>query len=213
MQKLRILLGLVFAALVALLFCIDPSFERTDTSRAASLDSGASRPDALEAGLPSEPGSFSDTAREPLADADAAAPSEQEPPAIDMAEHADLLDSPMLTDAEYEELYQEMSPSALEAEYDALNEEVQQIAAEAYRSYFDTGRYEVVGYSTELSSVMQDRNKLMAYQVVPLPGQEVPEIRRVELIEEEYPETYSLHRRAILALDTLMEKQRSLRRK
>jgi hypothetical protein len=212
MNKHRLLLGLVFAALVALLFCVDPSFERTDTSRAASLDSAAIRPDALEAGLPSEPASDSDIAREPLADEVAAAASVQVAPAIDTDERAGLLDAPLLTDAEYQELYEEMSASALEVEYEALNEEVQQIAAEAYRSYFDTGRYEVVGYSTELSSVMQDRNKLMAYQVVPLPGQEVPEIRRVELIEEEYPETYSLHRRAILALDTLMEKQRSLRR-
>jgi hypothetical protein len=212
MNKRLFPIGLVFAAAAALLFYFDPSFEGPDTHSEARLESPTSRPDPLEAGLPSDQQVLSDVGREslPSTEAPTEAVDERRLPDDNGAdENAAPLYDPTVPDADYQVLYDEMSASALQVEYDALNEEVQEIAAEAYRSYFDTGRYEVVGYSKELTSVMQDRNKLMAFQVVPLPGQEVPEIRRVELIEEEYPETYSLHRRAILALDTLMQKQRS----
>ncbi len=114
---------------------------------------------------------------------------------------------PLSEEQELEGLYGSMSATELALVYETLNTQVQGVAGEAYQARFDAGQYEVQGYGNELACNGQDRNKLVSYQLVPVPGHEAREIRRVELREDEYPEAYALHRRAIWVFDELRRKR------
>ncbi len=149
----------------------------------------------------------------------AAAPTE-EPAAIDSSLEVGVAPSTPVDeelersiDEAFELLYGTLSTSDLEQEYETVNEQIQAAVSAACKSYLDAGRYEVIGYGTKVNFDVQDRKKLVAYQLVPFPDREDREIRRVELIEEEYPAAYSLHRRALCAFDLLREKGRTPRSK
>ncbi len=211
---------LVAAVAAAILFSAHWLLDRTEVGRHEGQLSVSTMP-GIQVQLPSSTGS--DNRMDALVstlDLEGAAAPTMEPAAIDASLGGGVAPSTPVDeelersiDEAFELLYGTLSTSDLEQEYETVNEQVQEAVSAACKSYLDAGRYEVIGYGTKVNFDVQDRKKLVAYQLVPFPDREDREIRRVELIEEEYPEAYSLHRRALCVFDLLRKKGKTPRSK
>jgi hypothetical protein len=81
--------------------------------------------------------------------------------------------------------------------------------AEQAGAMMSAGRYEVVGYGNMVPQVVEDRAKLVAYQLVSVPESSEREIRKIELLEADYPVMYELHRKAMWLSDKLQDRSKS----
>jgi hypothetical protein len=115
----------------------------------------------------------------------------------------------LVDDGEYVKLYGGMSQLEMRAECESLSSRVMLGLHEAIGELVDSGQYEVVGFGNLLPQVLEDRSKLVAYQLVAVPESAAKEIRKIELLEADYPNEYDLHRKAMWLSDKLQDRAKS----
>lgn len=98
------------------------------------------------------------------------------------------------TDDECAKLYGAFSVEQLEREAEDVRNEITDATSPLYQQRFDAGSFDVLGYGNDFTYPLTDQLKLVSYQFAPT--SQGTQIRRVELLDQEYPELYAKLRKA-----------------